>query len=279
MALTRANDFDTGTVLTETKIEGEYDRIYTNGAGSLSSPRTADFALGAFIITGVGLGSSSAPAVSFNSDADTGIFSSAADTVDITAGSDRSASFRAATGTGVNYLTVTPAATGSNIALGVAGDANVGINIASAGTGANTVVTNSVERARWDASGQTMGTNMPVIAAVATGTPAIGALFRDNIVKGVARIDIIATVPTLETGTDYNAVSVSDDGVGRFTITWDRDFTAAGTNLTLGTAAGSTVCFVFCDSLAAGTTQVSTWSNNTTRVDTQAISVITLGAQ
>ena len=37
MALTRTNEFDTGTTLTETKIEGEFDNIYSN-ALSLISP-------------------------------------------------------------------------------------------------------------------------------------------------------------------------------------------------------------------------------------------------
>ena len=39
MALTRANEFDTGTTLTEVKIEGEFDQIYAN-ALSLVSPLT-----------------------------------------------------------------------------------------------------------------------------------------------------------------------------------------------------------------------------------------------
>mgnify|MGYP001572604868 FL=1 len=46
MALTRSNEFDTGTVLTETKIEGEFDNIYNN-ALSLISPLTGALDTGA----------------------------------------------------------------------------------------------------------------------------------------------------------------------------------------------------------------------------------------
>lgn len=46
MALARSNEFDTGTVLTETKIEGEFDNIYNNSL-SLISPLTGALDTGA----------------------------------------------------------------------------------------------------------------------------------------------------------------------------------------------------------------------------------------
>ena len=89
MALTRSNEFDTGSVLTEIKLEGEFDNIYNN-ALSLISPLTGDLAFGGNRLTGLSLGSEGSPALQFTGDANTGIRSSAADTFEIvTAGADR----------------------------------------------------------------------------------------------------------------------------------------------------------------------------------------------
>src|SRR3990172_6973053 len=46
MALSRSNEFDTGSTLTETKLEGEFDNIYNN-ALSLISPLTGALDTGA----------------------------------------------------------------------------------------------------------------------------------------------------------------------------------------------------------------------------------------
>ena len=53
MALSRSNQFDDGTVLTESKLEGEFDNIYNN-ALSLISPLTGNLAVGDFDLTGIG---------------------------------------------------------------------------------------------------------------------------------------------------------------------------------------------------------------------------------
>lgn len=53
MALSRSNQFDSGTVLTESKLEGEFDNIYNN-ALSLISPLTGNLAVGDFNLTGIG---------------------------------------------------------------------------------------------------------------------------------------------------------------------------------------------------------------------------------
>ena len=52
MALTRQNEFDTGTTLTESGIEGEFDYIYNN-ALTLVSPLTGNLACGGNSITGI----------------------------------------------------------------------------------------------------------------------------------------------------------------------------------------------------------------------------------
>mgnify|MGYP001588379652 CR=1 FL=1 len=52
MALTRQNEFDAGTTLTESGIEGEFDYIYNN-ALTLISPLTGNLACGGNSITGI----------------------------------------------------------------------------------------------------------------------------------------------------------------------------------------------------------------------------------
>ena len=94
MALTRLYQFDTGTTLTESDIEGEFDQIY-GSALSLVSPWTGNMAAGGNLLTGLSLGAVSAPSVSFTGDTNTGIYSSTADTVDVAVGGIRAASFGA----------------------------------------------------------------------------------------------------------------------------------------------------------------------------------------
>ena len=94
MALTRLYQFDTGTVLAESDIEGEFDQIY-GSALSLVSPLTGNLAAGGFRVTGIGLGAVTDPTVQFTGDTNTGLYSSAADTFDIATGGVRAASFGA----------------------------------------------------------------------------------------------------------------------------------------------------------------------------------------
>ena len=94
MALTRLYQFDTGTTLAEADIEGEFDQIYGSSL-SLVSPWTGNMAAGGNLLTGLSLGSVSGPSLQFTGDTNTGIYSSAADTVDIATGGVRAASFGA----------------------------------------------------------------------------------------------------------------------------------------------------------------------------------------
>ena len=94
MALTRLNEFDAGTPLAETEIEGEFDNIYANSL-SLISPLTGNLSIGGFRLTGFGLGTVGDPSIQFTGDTNTGVYSTAADTFDITTGGVRAASFGA----------------------------------------------------------------------------------------------------------------------------------------------------------------------------------------
>lgn len=229
MALTRLNDFNAGTVLTEAKLEGEFDRIYSN-ALALISPLTGNLAAGGVSITGLALGSASAPALSFtSSDTDTGMYSSAADTVDFASGADRALSLNAATGTGATYVAITPGATAVAPIIAGAGETNTGVTLRSAGTGTTTlsavgagsvvVSTDAVTRTTFDASGLTMGTNQPIIPATVSGVPAQHGLFRENVVKGWCRADSAQNISD-----SFNVSGILDNGLGDITVTWDRDF-------------------------------------------------------
>lgn len=80
-------------------------------------------------------GTAAAPGISTTGDSDTGIWFSAANTVDVGAGGKRAAQFATATNA-VNYATVTPAATTANPTLAAAGsDTNISLALSGKGTG------------------------------------------------------------------------------------------------------------------------------------------------
>src|SRR3990167_6133142 len=128
MALTRLNAFATGSIVTNSIITGEFDNLYNN-ALTLISPLTADLAAGGFRITGLSAGSLSSPSLQFTSDANTGIYSPAAEQVAIVCAGAAAATFTTgaagphaiggATVAG-NVLTIYPTATAaSNLASGL----------------------------------------------------------------------------------------------------------------------------------------------------------------
>ena len=100
MALTRLNEFNTGTTLTEAALEGELDNIYNN-ALTLISPLTANLAAGGFIITGLGLGTAASPTLQLTGDTNTGIYSSGADALDLVGGGLRLATLTSTPSAGI----------------------------------------------------------------------------------------------------------------------------------------------------------------------------------
>ena len=96
-------------------------------------------AAGGFRLTGLNLGTVSDPAVQFTGDTNTGVYSSAADTVDVTTGGVRAASF-ATVAAGVNYLELNPSITAVAVTLDAEGtDTNVSIDVRPKGSGVLTV--------------------------------------------------------------------------------------------------------------------------------------------
>jgi hypothetical protein len=81
------------------------------------------------------VGSMANPSITFVGNANTGIYSSAANTVDITSGGVRAASFTTVAG-GVNYFEFTPAIAGAGVELNAAGtDADIALAIDTKGNG------------------------------------------------------------------------------------------------------------------------------------------------
>jgi hypothetical protein len=128
MALTRLTDWQDGQVLTAAALKAEFDNIYNNGM-TLISPAAATLNMNGNLVTGLSAGSVSAPGLSFTSDSNTGLYASAADTVDIASGGVRSLKLNTAA-IGVNYLDITPAATGAGpVLLATGSDTNVPLTI------------------------------------------------------------------------------------------------------------------------------------------------------
>jgi hypothetical protein len=147
-------------------------------------------------------GTVSAPGYSFLTDPNTGIYRSASDTLDFTAGGERALSLNTASGTGVNYLAVTPSATTTPVAIAPAGtDSNIGLNISSLGTGTITL-----------SSANATGTGTSAGLAVATNSlsSGTGSYFTSSSITTGTLVDInTGAANTLTSGTVLNVKSAS----------------------------------------------------------------------
>ena len=86
MAISRVKTW-TAETLTASDLNAEFDNIIDNTLFAVS-PLTANLAAGGFIITGLGLGTVSVPSIGFTGDTNTGIYSTGADNVSLTAGGE-----------------------------------------------------------------------------------------------------------------------------------------------------------------------------------------------
>src|SRR3990167_6181938 len=121
MALTRLNAFATGSIVTNSIITGEFDNLYNN-ALTLISPLTADLAAGGFKITRLSAVSLSSPSLQFTGDANTGIYSPAAEQVAIVCAGAAAATFT----TGAVGPHAIGGAAANNVRLGVLGSVTAG---------------------------------------------------------------------------------------------------------------------------------------------------------
>lgn len=96
------------------------------------------------------------------------------------------------------------------------------------GTAARNLVTNTytgtvTATGLVTAAGFTGSGNVGIIPAAVSGTPAQHGLFRGNVVKGWVHCNGDGTT----VNASFNVTSITDNGTGDLTVTWDRDFSSA----------------------------------------------------
>lgn len=244
-----------------------------------------------------GGGSVTAPTHSYNADNNTGMYSSAANVCDISAGGVRVVSYTT-TASGVNYLSQTISATGGTETLEAAGtDTNIGLDIGTKGTGSTTLWSGSSGRELLILAGVASAVNELTITQQVTGTaPSISSTGDDTNIdirfdakgSGVLRLqDSAAIVTAAATGTpvasgqyaqnvvkgwgkagvaadvvdSFNLTSVTDTGTGQITWTWDRDFATTGYSCMVGSQTSSTGNYSVTDTIAVGSVLQNTLSN------------------
>lgn len=258
MAISRVTTWNSGQILTASALNGEIDNIINN-ALALISPLTGNLNINGNTLQNISAGTVGSPGAYFNNDSNTGLYASAADTVDITAGGVRSASFVTAT-TGVNYVVLTPGATGTGPTVSAGGsDTDITLALAGKGLGGVMLPTNS-------------------------GTPVANNAYRNSVIKGW--INFTGT-GTIAINASYNVTSITDNGgTGDYTITWDRDFanvnyviagvnkrdSASGASLyTTIAAAGSNP--------AVGSVRIGTEDRTGSALDAELVTLIAIGVQ
>jgi hypothetical protein len=205
-------------------------------------------------------GSVTAPGLAVETNTSTGLFQATTNTLSVSAGGKESFRFLQGSGTVVNYLTATGAATGSGPILAAAGsDTNINLNLTPKGTG-NTAVTtgNLLTSAGYigvntssvtagtalDLSANTTSSNSSLLLPLGTtGTRPTG-------VNGMVRYN--STTPAVEAyvSNTWTSLLTSATGVGSSTLYIGSSLTAANPSIYgdatsgLYTPSGSTVSII-----------------------------------
>ena len=220
---------------------------------ALISPLTGNLDINGKVLQNIAAGSVGSPGAYFNNDSNTGLYSSAADIVDITSGGVRNMSLITAT-TGVNYFLVTPAATTVSPSITATGsDTNVSMALLGKGTG---------------------GVTLPAFATPGVANDA----YRESVIKGWIKLDGSGTVSILAS---YNVTSITDNATGNYIITWNRDFATADYAVAgmLKANAGPANGIVATATQAAGTLEIYTSDMANNLTDFDEVTVIAIGAQ
>ncbi len=196
MAIARVTTWSSGQSLTASALNGEFDNIINN-ALALVSPWTGNMNAGGFTLQAIAAGAVGGPSIYFTGDSNTGFYSSAADTFDISSGGIRSASF-ATLASGVNYVNHTPAiATTGPIVSAAGSDTDISLNLSGKGLNGILFPANS-------------------------GTPAVNNMYSSAVWKAWIISGVSGGVPSI--AASYNVTSITDNAAGNLTVTWDRDF-------------------------------------------------------
>ena len=241
MALTRLNEYNTGTTLTEAALEGEFDNIYSN-ALTLISPLTANLAAGGFIITGLGLGTAASPTLQFTGDTNTGVYSSGADALDLVGGGLRLMTLTSTPSAGI--VSVDPGA------ISATANTNVG-RVFVGGTSALTIPagTTAIVAGLWIAEPNltATGTITRATTAYIAGAPTEGGT--QNLAAwvdaGNVRLDgnllfDASASPEISVGSTALLFTTSSGGTERMRLT-NGGILALGTTVVTSAAAGDLV--------------------------------------
>lgn len=132
-------------------LNAEFNNILNN-ALSLISPLTGDLNAGGNKVTGLSSGSSSSPSLQVGGTT-TGVYSSAANTLDVASGGSRAVSF-GASASAVNYLVITSSIAGAAPEIDATGsDTNIGLILKTKGIGSHNFYFDAAQAMRIDYDG------------------------------------------------------------------------------------------------------------------------------
>lgn len=230
--------------------------LLTTGTGFVNVP--TGYAISNRFYPGLGVGS-----------ANEGLTAITSGTLDLMAGGRRvlqASSYLNAT----NFLIVAPSQSGQPVTITAGGaDTNISVQILGKGSGTLSVATAFTPASL--GAGPSIG-----------NTPAIHALYQENVVKGWINFKGTATASIYGS---YNVTSLSRGGTGLYTITWARGFAAtpyavlgiASTNVA-GTGANILSTLTTTPNTTT-TTDIRTNDSADGAIDAPIVYVATLGAQ
>jgi hypothetical protein len=124
-------------------------------------------------------------------------------------------------------------------------------------------------------AGFTGSGNVGIIPAAVSGTPAQHGLFRENVLKAWVDCGYAGSI-----NDSFNVASITDNGVGLTTVTWDRDFAAINYAVTYGVAHnGVRLVSEVSTARAVGSIQLSTVDTAFAAADGSRLSVNAVGDQ
>ena len=262
MALARVTTWSAAQVLTASALNGEFNNILNN-ALSLISPLTGNLDFNGNSLLNLAVGSVTAPGWSFNGDSNTGDFWVSADIIARVAGGVEAMRW-ITTASAVNSVQITPAATTFGPLIDVRGtDTNISMFLAGKGTG-NVAI----------------NTGFALVPAALSGTMAQHGLYQANVCKAWLQMDGTGTAAIT---VSFNVTSITDEGVGDFTVTWTRVFATANYPVAaMGGSPGTGFALLSTGStsvVAAGTFRFGTFDSGFNLADRTRLMLVALGGQ
>ena len=117
-------------------------------------------------------------------------------------------------------------------------------------------------------------------SAAPSGTPDANSMYKDNIIKGWINFNGTGTIAIRDS---FNVASIVDEGVGNYTINWDRDFAntdyAVVGSVRQSTGTSDNYLTIGTTGLLAGSANIHTFSIGPATEDCDIICVIAIGDQ